>query len=1021
VNPVSDLEVGMRFEILGPIRIRTGHAELSTTAGRERTLVAMLVLHAGQTVPTHRLVEAIWPGVTPRNARGQLHGCVSRLRRWLAVAGAGGEVILTDLAGYRLDAGPSHQVDLLELRDQLAQARSAARDGQLEQAVKHYRTAQALWRGAALAGIDSPAVRQLAARLDEEHIQAREECLDLELSLGAGGALVPELTDLVHQHPYRENLHRALMLALFRAGRQADALAAYQHVRTQLVAELGQEPGPALQQLHQRILTGDGELLAAGRRVGTEPLTGPRADPVPAGHVLPRTVEDFTGRQDDLAWIMRAAGHADPYAPLILAIDGMPGVGKTSLAVRAAHLLSASYPDGQLFIDLHGHSARSPTEPAAALATLLRQLGTPPRQIPADLDERIERWRSELAGRRILLVLDNAATTTQITPLLPAVAGALVLVTSRRRLLDLDGARRHSMDLLTPDEAVALLSRIAGGRVREEPDAAAEVAKHCGHLPLALRLAAARLAHRPHWRVRDLADRLADPRQPLAGLTAESHSVADAFALSYHQLAPGTRRTFRLLGLHPGEHLDAHVAAALTGTTLTGTRQHLDELVDAHLVEEIHPHRYRLHDLVRTYATQLTHTTDSDQERDTAIRGLLDYYLHAAAAAGEHLEYLVSRSNFQPGAPLRPDLLEEHSSSGTGWLEPERGNLTAAVSLSASYGHDRYTWLIARALWAFLFTAGYIDDLIATHRHGLAAAERLGDPEAVSTTGNYLASAYYRAGAYHLAADHMQQIISVLRQAGNPAREAVARKNLAIVYSCQGKGQETEDLCERALALAYRAGDPHVVTSVIANTGAVFLNLGRYGAALAYSRRALPLARQTGDHSLLDIAFSNAGVARARLGQYGPALRLLTAALGLKRRNGNRYGEAEVLNELGVVHREMGSLDEALAHHRQALEVMRRAGDRMGEYAIYTELARTLHATGDTQTALEFHRRALAGTTKIGHKYGQARALDGIATCLRDTDPTAAGHHWVRALRLYLELDAPERDQVHHNLAALHG
>jgi hypothetical protein len=254
------------------------------------------------------------------------------------------------------------------------------------------------------------------------------------------------------------------------------------------------------------------------------------------------------------------------------------------------------------------------------------------------------------------------------------------------------------MDTLAPDEAVALLARIAGDRVTDDPDAAAEVAKRCGHLPLALRMAVARLAHRPHWRVRDLADRLADPRHTLAGLTAENHSVADAFTLSYHQLAPTTQRTFRLLGLHPGERFDAYVAAALTGTTLIEAQRHLDELVDAHLVEEVHPHYYRLHDLVRTYATQLTYATESDQERDVAIQGLCDYYLHATAAASEHMESPSSRRTFQPGSPIRPDLTEKHAARGTDWLETERANITAVVALATTQGHDRYGWLIPRAV-----------------------------------------------------------------------------------------------------------------------------------------------------------------------------------------------------------------------------------------------------------------------------------------------------------------------------------
>jgi DNA-binding SARP family transcriptional activator/tetratricopeptide (TPR) repeat protein len=982
---------------------------LTAATGREATVLAMLALHAGRPVPADWLAGAVWSSTAPRDSRGQVHGCVSRLRRKLAAG-----VIVTDPAGYRLVVDDPRQIDLLAFRDLVDQARAAAGARLAEQARRHYRDALGLWRGPALAGLGSPTVRRLAAGLDEEHLRAREECFDLELSMDAGGELAPELTDLCQRHPYREALHRALMLTLFRAGRQADALAAYQRVRTQLVTELGQEPGPALRQLHQRILVGDESLLPDHGH----PSTAPTAQ---AGRCLPRTIGDFTGRETELAWVDDAARNPDPYAPLILAIDGMPGVGKTSLAVRAAHLLADSYPDGQLFIDLHGHSEQGPVQPTAALGTLLRQLGTPPSQVPTDLDERVERWRSTLAGRRILLLLDNAATTTQITPLLPAGAGALVLVTSRRRLLDLTGARTLTMDTLLPDEAVAILARIAGDRVLAEPESAAEVAKRCGHLPLALRMAAARLAHRPHWRVRDLADRLADPHQPLTGLAAGDHTIADAFTLSYYQLTPGTQRTFRLLGLHPGEDLDPHVAAALTGATLAEARQDLDELVDAHLLDEVHAHRYRLHDLVRTYASQLTRAADPDHDRDTAIRGLLDYYLHATAAATEHIETSLSRRNFQPGEPSRPDLIKEHANWAIAWLDTERPNIVAAVRLAADLGQHRYAWMLPAAVWRYLYLQGYLSELLETHHLALAAAEHLGDPDAAATLRNILAFACLRVGNPADAIEHMRYVTARRARTGDRVAEAISRRNLAVAYAEAGHHRDAAEEAERALIAARVSGDIAALAGTLANVGHIHLVLGRYTTALRHSRHGLALAREAGDDFYRAVALDNAGTARARLGQYQPALRLLRAAAGLMHDTSNRYTRADTLSHLGEVYRALGRLDDALAHHREALEMMRQAGDRKGEYAVCNELARTLHATGDTQAALDLHRRALAGTTKIGHKYGQARALDGIATCLRDTDPTAAGHHWVRALRLYLELDAPERDQVHRDLAALHG
>lgn len=1002
----------MRFEVLGPVRIRTRRREIAIAANRQRALLAMLLLQANRTVPAERLVDALWAEDPPRDARSQLHGCVYRLRKQLAAGGASGRVIVTEPNGYRAHVDVK-SVDLLEFRAQVTEARSAAKEGRHGAARDAYRAGLALWRGPALAGIDSDEVRQAAAAVDEERAQALEDCLDLELSLGGAGELVGELTELVHQYPYREGLHAALMLALYRADRPAEALAAYQRVRAALVTELGQEPGPALRELHQHILTEDARLRPTRtRRAGEADVPPP-----PAGQSLPRTLHDFTGRGADLAWLLDAAEQADSYAPVVLSVDGMPGVGKTSLAIRAAHLLKGGYPDGQLFIDLHGHSEQRPVEPAVALDTLLRQLGVPATDIPVELDDRVARWRAELATRRVLLVLDNAAGCAQVTPLLPAGAGCLTLVTSRRRLVDLDGARPWSVDTLDPEDAVALLARVAGARVREEPDAAAEVAKRCGCLPLALRLAAARLAHRPRWRVRDLADRLADPHTPLAELTSDDRTVASAFALSYDHLSPASQRMFRLLGLHPGEHFDAYAAAALADISLDDAKQLLDGLVDAHLVDEPRIGRYRLHDLLKAYSTELAEATYARNVRVKAVERLLDYYLHGTAVAGERLETSGSRRNFRPGEPRRPDLLDAPRVSGTTWLEVERPNLTSAVHYAQAHGHNYFGWQIARAMWRFLYLRGYLDDLVDTHSRGLSAAEHAGDMDAVAMMRNYLASAHFRMGNHDLAAEHVWHAVAHRQRAGDKLGEAIARRNLATVYAEGGRLGEAAQECERALAAARATGDATILAHAVANTGGICLTLGQYSNALTYSRRGLALAREARDAHCIANALGNLGTARARLGQLRPALRLLLAALKARRRDDDRYAEAETLNELGAVYRALGDIDQAVAHHRHALTIVREAGFRQGECAVYNEFGRTLGVTGDTAAALELHQRALAVATKIQNKYGHARALDGIAACLRETDPESARRHWLRALELYRELDVPERHDVERHLA----
>jgi tetratricopeptide (TPR) repeat protein len=714
---------------------------------------------------------------------------------------------------------------------------------------------------------------------------------------------------------------------------------------------------------------------------------------------------------------VEAANQADLYAPLVLVIDGMPGVGKTSLVVRAAHELAPHYPDGQLFIDLHGHSEHRPAEPAQALDAMLRQLGVPAARIPTDLDERIVMWRSELVDRRVLLVLDNAATAAQVAPLLPPSPGCLALVTSRR-LLDLDGARPRSLDLLDPSEAVALLERVAGERVRAEPDAAAEVAKRCGYLPLALRLAAARLGHRSHWRVRDLADRLADSRAPLTELATGDRTVADAFGLSYAQLSPAAQRMFRLLGLHPGDSFDAYAAAALANVALGDAGSLLDELVDTHLVHENDANRYRLHDLLRAYAAGLVHAVEPENDRRAAIEHLLDYYFHGAATASRGIETAANRRSFSPGEPQRPDLIECNRWS-TGWLSSERTNLLAVVRCASENGYEQYAWQIARATWRFLYTRGHMDDLVEAHRHGLDAAERLGDGDAAAVTRNYLASAYVRIGRCEEAARLVRKVILHRQAARDRFGEAIAWRNLAAVYLESSNYTKARDACGQALGVARKSPDPYLDATLLLFLGDLHRVLGQHNTALAFARRALVPARMANAPNIRAMLLANIGHSRSLLGQPEVALRLLFAALRAKRKLGYRYDEGETLTNIAIAHRLMGRSSEAVSCHRQALTVMREVGSRAGECDAYNELGVTLRKAGDTVGALEVHQRALDGAIKIRHKHNEARALDGIAGCLRDTDPELARRHWLRALQLYRELDVPERHEVERHLAEL--
>jgi DNA-binding SARP family transcriptional activator len=469
----------MRFEILGPLRVRPDGHEMAITAGRERALLAMLLFHANSTVPTGQLIDAMWSTDPPGNARNQLQQCISRLRRRLGAAGSTGPAISTEPVGYRITVNPT-DLDLYEFRRSVAEARTAAHTGNHHDARTSYRTALARWRGPALAGIDNHHIRQAAATLDEERLHVLEECLTSELEAGGAGELVAELTDLVAQHPHHEALHHALMLALYRAGRQADALAAYRHARRLLSDELGTEPGTDLRQLHRAILNRDPTLdVAPPPRPATTP-------PPPTPRELPPHVAGFTGRDDALKALDELLPHRDEATgPVVIStITGTAGVGKTALAIHWAHRVADRFPDGQLYLNLRGYATEVPLRPIEALSTMLRSLGMPPDQIPVDEAEASARYRSVLADRRVLIVLDNAGTVDQVRPLLPGSSGCLALVTSRDRLAGLvarDGARRLTLDVLPADEAHTLGSE----RVRAEPEATAQLATACARPPRA--------------------------------------------------------------------------------------------------------------------------------------------------------------------------------------------------------------------------------------------------------------------------------------------------------------------------------------------------------------------------------------------------------------------------------------------------------------------------------------------------------------------------------------------------------
>ncbi|MBR7832062.1 winged helix-turn-helix domain-containing protein, partial [Actinospica durhamensis] len=645
----------MRLGILGPVLVLDDAGEQIHLAVRQRTLLAALLVHVNRTVPVHQLAELVWDGAAPHNAQRTIRTYVVRLRHDLGPAVAAR--VVTHSPGYLIRLEPA-ELDTLEFEALCRHAGAALGAGSGNEASSAATEALGLWRDAPLLDVPSQLLReQCLPRLEQLRLQAAEDGAEARLRLGEHDGLVPQLRELAGAFPLREKFHVQLMTALARAGRRAEALAAYQNARKVLVGELGIEPGPELRAVHEFVLAGERELArdrpgdgvprveVAGTGVGTGAQTSAAA--VVPRH-LPSAPGHFTGRQDELLILATlpnrpmqsdtqtvAQAQTDAAGAVVIsAIDGMAGIGKTALAIHAAHRLAESFPDGQLFLDLHGYTkGHAPRTADQALDFLLRALGVPTERIPLDGELAAALYRQRLAETRTLIVLDNAATEAQVRPLLPGTGSCLVLITSRVRLKGLDDAQIISLDLLAESDAVALLRAVAGpDRVAPEDPLAGEIAGLCGYLPLALRIAASLLRHRPAWGLEQLAGQLRDRRRRVSALSDGERGLPAVFDLSYLSLDEAHRRLWRRLGLIPGPDLDAYAAAALAELAPERAAGLLEDLVDHNLLIAYAPGRYRLHDLLRAHAHTLA-AADPAPESEAAVGRLLHYYAHTARSA----------------------------------------------------------------------------------------------------------------------------------------------------------------------------------------------------------------------------------------------------------------------------------------------------------------------------------------------------------------------------------------------------
>ncbi len=1058
--------------VLGPLLVRADGADVVVPAPKQRVILAALALRAGQVASYDELAEIIWDGTPPAGARVAIRNYVKRLRQILGPVGA--RRIVTRDPGYALEAEPD-EVDALWFtalcaRGGEAVGRGAAATG-AEAAWDVLSEALALWRGSPLVDVPSNVlITAEVPRLDALRMQAQEWRMDAGLAQGRHSELVGELTQLALDHPWRERFHAQLMLALYRCGRQAEALSAYQRTRRMLVDELGVEPGRELRDLQAGILAGDPALAAPGptlagfrvagdqpeppgsrpagpagpasagggtpagggsgqpgsaasgsvrsrrdraagpRRataagpsrgpgpratapgpgvtadgtasgpgVAGEPVTSTRgsgrgrlrgtaapvagtdgaaaASPASTAVVprqLPAGVAHFAGRTAQLAELrawMQAAGSPDE-AVRVLVIGGTAGAGKTALAVHWAHQSAAEFPDGQLYVNLRGFDpSGTPVAPADALRWFLGAFGVTEEQIPDSVDAQAALYRSVLAGKRVLVILDNARDAAQVRPLLPGSPSCLVLVTSRARLPGLaatEGAQLLPLDVLTGTEARELLAGRLGERASAEADAARQLTESCSRLPLALSIVAARAAARPMMPLAELSRELADAQGRLDALDAGDPvaSIRAVFSWSCQQLSEPAFRLFRLLGLHAGPDVTIAAAASLAAVPPAEATAAVAELADAHLIAEHAPGRYAFHDLLHAYAADLARTTDPEELRDEAVHRVLDHYLHTACAGTRLLNPLRPLLPVEPARPgVTPEILT-CAADAQAWFAAERQVLLAAIGQADEAGLETYAWQLPWAVWLFFDREGYWHDQVAIQLTAIAAAKRLGDRAAQAHVYRDLSATYSRLGQLAEARVYCTQALDLHHELGDRLGEARAHNDIMILAERQGRLAE----------------------------------------ALGHAQLALALYREEGNEPGTAKMLNGVGYIHAQLGEYQQALEFCEQALSMSRGRGDPLNEAPIWDSVGYVLFHLGRFDEAITHIRTALRTIEGMAGGYYQTTMLTHLGDAYHAVGDEDQARQAWEQALAILEHLHHS-----DADQVRARLRGNVPEVPG------------------------------
>jgi DNA-binding SARP family transcriptional activator/tetratricopeptide (TPR) repeat protein len=963
----------MRFGVLGPLYAQVTGSEVRLDGARQAKMLAALLVGANDLIAMEQLVAVMWDGKVPATAVRQVQDAVSGLRRNLAACGAPRSLISTRRGGYQIHL-EREQLDLLEFDHE---RRLAERHASPPQTAVALRRALACWRGNALVGISSRVLELDAARLNEKRAATHKLCLSVELDLGRHREVIEELTALLRGSPFDEHVAEHLMVALYRCRRQGEALQVYEQLRRTLAGDLGVDPAPPLQALHRRILAADPSLAAPVLASGPADIRpdGPgdaAAEPVMALPVrqLPLDVPDFVGRADTLAEVARLLDASAPDRAPVAVVVGGPGVGKSSLVTHAARLASASFPDGQLYLDLAGTSDE-PRDPALMLAEALRAFGVAGGAIPGGASERAALYRSLLADRRMLVVLDDAGHADQVLPLLPGADGCAVLITSRILLTHLPGARHIDLDVLSPAEAHEMFTGIVGRRrVEQELAEADAILDACGNLPLAIRIAGAKLTGRPAWSLRVLRERIDDESRRLAELRIGDLSVRASVGLSLRLLPDDAVRALGLLGLLGAHTLPGWVIGPLLDRP--DPDEVLDSLVDASLVrltatDAIGQPRYRLHDLIRTCAMEVAARLPPAERREAVVRVLSTWLdLAGRATGGLPAGLLAGEPGSTPRRPLPDTVADRLTADPVGWFDAERNTLLGAVKLAADWGLDELAWELAAGAVTYYDHRCLYQDWEHGHRLALVAAEAAGNARGTSVLLRDLGQLHIYQDEFGEATRALESSIRLCEDGGDKRGEALSTAALSTVSRVQGRFGEAADRIEHALGIAVTEGDRHLEAQLSCSMAVMRLMLGELDEAETWFGQALHQARALGDAHRVAVVLRRCSRLHDQRGDPDEALRCLRQALATFEEMADERCAAYTLLEVGRVHAGQPNRDRAGLALERAAGIFHRHGDRHDEAACW-QLIGDLDATaGAHDLARRHHERALRLRQTIG-------------------------------------------------------